>query len=356
MCQGFIVLFSFLSLLFGYDEAEIVFAGDAMMHKAQIEAARQSDGSYDFDEYFSEIDGYIGSADYAVVNLETPVSAPPHTGYPCFNAPEEYIDALADAGFDLFLTANNHTLDRRDRGLVSTIDNLDKRNLDHIGTYKDSEHRSSAMPFIKTVNNIKVAFLNYTYGTNGITPGNKVKVDYIDRKLIKGDIEAARSAGAEYIIACIHWGNEYQLLPSAEQKSLVQFMRDNGVDAIIGGHPHVIQPMEITAGDSRLLTVYSLGNFISNMKTKDTRGGALVRIRITRGDDNKVRLTDASYRLVYTEPATSNHNFRLKWVDNSTDYRAKSFSDSARDIFKKHNKNITEDIPGHLSRILQTAN
>lgn len=356
MCQGFIVLFSLLSLLFGYDEAEIVFAGDAMMHKAQIEAARQSDGSYDFDEYFYDIDGYIGSADYAVVNLETPVSAPPHTGYPCFNAPGEYIDALADAGFDLFLTANNHTLDRRDRGLVSTIENLDNRNLDHIGTYKDSEHRSSAMPFIKTVNNIKVAFLNYTYGTNGITPGNKVKVDYIDRKLIKSDIEAARNAGAEYIIVCIHWGNEYQLLPTAEQKSLAQFMRDNGADAIIGGHPHVIQPMEVTDGDSKKLTVYSLGNFISNMKTKDTRGGAMVRIRLTRGDDNKVRLTDASYRLVYTEPATSNHNFRLKWVDNSADYRAKSFSESARNIFNKHNKNITEDIPGHLSRILQTAN
>ena len=151
--------------------------------------------------------------------------------------------------------------------------------------------------------------------------------------------------GAEYIIACIHWGNEYQMLPSAEQKSLAQFMRDNGVDAIIGGHPHVIQPIEITDGDSKLLTVYSLGNFISNMKTKDTRGGALVKIRLTRGDDNKVRLTDASYRLVFTEPATSTHNFRLKWVDNSTDYRAKAFSDSARAIFNKHNKNITEDIP-----------
>ncbi len=175
MCQGFIVLFSLLSLLFGYDEAEIVFAGDAMMHKAQIEAARQNNGSYDFNEYFSEIDGYIGSADYAVVNLETPVSAPPHTGYPCFNAPEQYIDALADAGFDLFLTANNHTLDRRDRGLVSTIENLDKRNLDHIGTYKDSEERSSAMPFIKTINNIKVAFMNYTYGTNGIAPRQQGK-------------------------------------------------------------------------------------------------------------------------------------------------------------------------------------
>lgn len=349
----YIALISLLSLLFGNDEAEIVFAGDAMMHQAQIEAAHQKDGSYDFSEYFKAVEGYVGCADYAVVNLETPVSNPPYSGYPCFNAPEEYIDALADAGFDLFLTANNHTLDRRDKGLRATIQNLDKRRLDHIGTYTCDSSRRVSLPFIKNINNIRISFLNYTYGTNGITPGNKVKVDYINRELIRRDVEAAKEAGAEFIIVCIHWGNEYKLLPDSSQRSLAQYINGLGVDAIIGSHPHVIQPMEMVAkADGKQLTVYSLGNFISNMRTTDTRGGAMVKIKISRGDDGKVRLTDSSYRLVFTEPQAPGHNFRLSWAELSKDSRAAAFAKSARNIFKKHNKNVEEELPGRLTRIL----
>lgn len=340
----FIVLISLLSLILGIDEAEIVFAGDAMMHQGQIDAARQHDGSYDFSEYFDDIDGYVTSADYAVVNLETPVSKPPYSGYPCFNAPESYIDALAQAGFDLFLTANNHTLDRRDNGLRATVNALDRRQLDHIGTYVSDSARANTIPHIKTLNNICVGFLNYTYGTNGITPGNDVRVDYIDRDLIRRDIESTRAAGAEIIIACIHWGIEYQLLPHPSQKSLASYLRDLGVEIIIGGHPHVVQPMELTeTDDKQCLLVYSLGNLVSNMKTRDTRGGALVRIKLTRGDDGKVRITDASYRLVFTDPPTQGHNYRLRWVDRSSDPRAKAFSASTRALFKGHNKNVNED-------------
>ena len=342
--MGFIVLISFLSLILGIDEAEIVFAGDAMMHQGQIDAARQSDGTYDFSEYFEHVDGYISSADYAVVNLETPTSRPPYSGYPCFNAPESYIDALAGAGFDLFLTANNHTLDRRDAGLRATVDALERRKLDHIGTYSSDSSRNASIPFVRNINGIRVGFLNYTYGTNGITPGRDVKVDYIDRDLIRDDVKATRAAGAEIIIACIHWGIEYKLLPHPSQTSLAHYLSDLGVEAIIGGHPHVIQPMELTDTDGgpRLL-VYSLGNLISNMKTCDTRGGALVKVKLTRGDDGLVRVSDASYRLVFTEPAAQGHNYRLRWADRSDDPRAKAFSRSARAIFDTHNKNVHED-------------
>lgn len=350
----YIALISLLSLLLGNDEAEIVFAGDAMMHQGQIDAARQRDSSHDFSEYFENIDGYITTADYAVVNLETPVSKPPYTGYPCFNAPEEYIDALADAGFDLFLTANNHTLDRHDRGLRETIDNLDSRRLDHIGTYKDASARNTAIPFIKTINNIKVGFLNYTYGTNGISPGNGVCVDYINRELIKKDVEATRNAGAEVVFLCIHWGDEYHLLPNSYQKALAEYIHSLGVDAIIGGHPHVIQPMELSDSTPRQLTIYSLGNFISNMKTKDTRGGAMLKVKIVRDRDGNVNISDASYRLVYTEPANNNHGYRLVWADHSDDPRAKAFSDSARNIFRNHNRNVAEDTPAHITRIMST--
>ena len=351
MASAFVVLISFLSMILGIDEAEIVFAGDAMMHQGQIDAARQPDGTYDFSEYFEDIRPYVESADYAVVNLETPVSQPPYSGYPCFNAPDSYIDALSNAGFNLFLTANNHTLDRRDNGLRNTIDALDKRRLDHIGTYKSDSARNAALPFVKNINGIKVGFINYTYGTNGIVPGRDVKVDYIDRKLIREDVKRTRSAGAEIIIACIHWGVEYKLLPHETQKTLAQYLQELGVEVIIGGHPHVVQPMELSTGERPALLVYSLGNFISNMKTCDTRGGAMVKVRLLRDSNGKVNIDDASYRLVFTEPADGNHNYRLKWVDCSADRRAADFARSARNLFIRHNRNINEDIPVQASWI-----
>ncbi len=349
------LLFSLISLIFGYDEAEIVFAGDAMMHQSQLDVARQADGTYDYSEYFSNINQYVSMADYAVVNLETPVSRPPYAGYPCFNSPESYISALKDAGFDMFLTANNHCLDRRDRGLKETIDVLDRYKLDHIGTYKTYEDRTTAIPLIKEINNIKVGFLNYTYGTNGITPGDEVVVDYINREQIKRDVDATRQAGAEIIIACPHWGVEYNKLPNASQKSLAEYLQSLGVEIIIGGHPHVIQPFEMTntPDGSPQLLVYSLGNFISNMKTTDTRGGAMVKIVLRRDDTGKVKLIETSYRLVYTEPANGDHNFRLEWVDDSSDPRAAAFANAARNIFRQHNINVEEDIPGVIRKILQ---
>lgn len=342
-----IPLISLLSLVLGIDEAEIVFAGDAMMHQGQIDAARRADDSYDFKDYFSAIDGWVSEADYAVVNLETPLAPAPYSGYPCFNAPAEYADALADAGFDLFLTANNHTLDRRDRGLRSTIDALDSRNIDHIGTYKCDSARKASIPFLRNINNIKVGFLNYTYGTNGIEPGREVVVDYIDKAKIRHDVVQTRAAGAEIIVACIHWGVEYQLLPHPSQRALASYLDELGVEVVIGGHPHVIQPMEMKDdGPAPRLLVYSLGNFISNMKTRDTRGGAMVKVRLVRGDDGVVRVADATYRLVFTEPPTGRGtNYHLEWADSSRDPRAADFARSARKVFKENNRGVKEDIP-----------
>lgn len=348
-----IILISLLSLLFGSEEAEIVFAGDAMMHQAQIDAARRQDGSFDFAEYFAAIDDYVTMADYAVVNLETPVAGAPYSGYPCFNAPDEFVDALADAGFDLFLTANNHTLDRRDRGLRATVDLLDARGLDHIGTYPSAEARSGALPMVKDINGMKVGFLNYTYATNGIEPGPDVEVDYIDRPLIRDDVGRLREAGAELIVACVHWGVEYKLLPHPSQESLAAYLRSLGVDAVVGGHPHVVQPIKFDTSDSSRphLLVYSLGNFISNMKTADTRGGAMLKMKIARDSDGIVRIKDVSYRLAFTEPATPDHNFRLRWADLSPDPRATQFAARARRMFDAHNVNVAEDRPHPIRRV-----
>lgn len=342
---------SLISLVFGYNEAELVFVGDAMQHKAQLEAASSGKGNYDYSTCFSDISGIVGCADYAVVNLETPIGAAPHSGYPCFNAPPTFADALADAGFDMFLTANNHTLDRGPRGLRSTIAELDARGLDHLGTYSNDSARAAALPMVVDVKGFRIGFLNYTYGTNGISPRDGVVVDYIDRAKMKNDIAEVRDAGAELVAVCVHWGDEYKLLPNASQKHLADFLEALGVDMIIGGHPHVIQPMEFRPNkyypEKNVLLVYSLGNFFSNMKTADTRGGAMAHVKLFRGEDRKAQVKEAAYRLVFTIPGTSPaDNFRLMEADSvkapAWRARAQEFSRRARKIFDAHNINVPE--------------
>lgn len=347
----FITLYiSISSLVFGLDEADLLFVGDAMQHQAQLDAARNGKNSYDYSQCFEALKPLVSLADLAVVNLETPVGDAPHTGYPCFNAPPQFLDALADTGFGLFLTANNHTLDRRAKGLKATIANLDDRQLPHLGTYSSDSARKAALPLIMDVNGFRIGFLNYTYGTNGISPTERVVVDYIDRPTIKADVDTLRKHGAELIAVCIHWGDEYKLLPNTSQKHTADFLEALGVDMIIGAHPHVIQPMEFRPNryypEKDVFIVYSLGNFISNMKTADTRGGAVAQLKLFRDKRNVAKMKNPAYRLIFTVPGTSpQNNFHLLEVDNVEGVwksRAEEFGRRARNIFNGHNINVPE--------------
>lgn len=350
-----------LSLLMGHDDAELVFVGDAMQHQAQIDAARREDGVWSYDGCFDALKIAVENADYAVVNLETPLGPPAYTGYPCFNAPGSWAGALASAGFDLFLTANNHTLDRRARGLKNTIDTLDARGLEHIGTYASDSLRRKTLPFVRNISGIKVGFVNYTYGTNGFSPSDGVVVDYLDRARITSDVTAARKAGAEIIIACVHWGDEYVLLPNKAQRDMGDFLESIGVDVIIGAHPHVIQPLEFRPNryfpHKEVFIAWSLGNFISNMRTTDTRGGMLTRIWLHRGDDGVARLHGGEYELLFTVPASGKGtNYRVMpaavrpGIQDPVppEWRAKrdAFLHNARRILDKHNIKVSEHLPG----------
>lgn len=325
--------------------AELLFAGDAMMHEGQISASRLPGGTHSFDGYFDAVKPYVESADFAVVNFEASLGGKPYRGYPCFSAPDEYPQALTDAGFDFFLLANNHILDRRDRGLHRTIATLDSLGIPHAGVYHDAAARDSLVPAIIDVNGFRLGLLNYTYGTNGIAVQGKAIVNYIDFKQIEADVKAARKAGAELIALCIHWGDEYRLLPNASQKATADKLTALGVDMIIGGHPHVIQPMEMRAApDGKpVLLVYSLGNFISNMKTDNTRGGAMVRVRLERDSVGTARVGSASYALVYTEPPTGDSNYRLVPAHKSGSPKAALFHRNAEAIFGKHNRSVPAD-------------
>lgn len=331
-------------------DVSIVFAGDAMQHIAQVNSAKRAGDLYDYSECFTEVKDYVSSADYAVVNFETTLGGKPYTGYPCFSTPDSYADALAAAGFDLFLNANNHTLDRGYKGLIKTIETLDKKDIPHIGTYVNTSSREMSVPYIKNIKGIKIAFLNYTYGTNGIKPTNGVKVNYIDTLQIKQDIVKSREVGAEVITVAIHWGEEYNLLPNRSQKKLADFLCNQGVDLIIGGHPHVIQPMEIRhleKYNKDCLVVYSLGNFISNMKTTDTRGGAMVKVILERDVLGKVKIKTANYSLVFTLQSDGKHNYRVVPVESeavkSMKWQCSQFVKNAESIFSKHNVNVERE-------------
>ena len=345
-----IALFSLMSLLADDHGADIVFAGDAMQHQAQLDAARRAGGKYDYSGYFSAIQPYVDGADFAVVNFEASLGGTPHSGYPAFSAPDEYADAIADAGFDFFLTANNHILDRRDRGLVRTVATLRDKRIPFTGIYRNRAERDSVVPAVVDVAGFKVGILNYTYGTNGISVTTDAVVDYIDRRKIAADVAAARRKGAELVAVCVHWGDEYHLLPNRSQTALAGYLVDSlGVEMVIGGHPHVIQPMEMRErpDGSNSLVIYSLGNFISNMRTPDTRGGAMVKVHLSRTPQGKARVDAASYRLVFTIPASNGSNFRLVPVEQCDDpvwqSRCRQFTTNAEAIFTRHNRNVPRD-------------
>ena len=223
-----VLLFSLMQMLGVGERVEIVFAGDAMQHSPQIAAALRDDGTYDYSQCFELIEDDIRGADFAVVNLEVPLGGKPYSGYPVFSAPDDYARQLKASGFDLLITANNHCLDRGSKGLLRTLAVLDSIDMASIGTYVSQERRDEIVPYIVNVKGCKIAMLAYTYGTNGFKATNGV-VDMIDRAIIKKDISEARENGAQVVCVNLHWGTEYMRLPDKAQRSLTDFLVDEGV-------------------------------------------------------------------------------------------------------------------------------
>jgi poly-gamma-glutamate capsule biosynthesis protein CapA/YwtB (metallophosphatase superfamily) len=210
------------------------------------------------------------------------------SSYPMFNSPVEIRDALLDSGVDIVSNANNHSLDKSERGALASIRNMEAAGLPYVGSFKDDSDKKKLR--ILNKNGVKVSYLSYTYGTNGIPVplGKDHLVNLIDREAMKAEIGRARTE-SDVVVMSIHWGNEYQRFPDENQKEFAQFLMDEGVDIIFGHHPHVLQPMEwLIAADGRQgLVVYSFGNFLSGQMWdyKDIGGLATVQVtkRITSG-------------------------------------------------------------------------
>ena len=273
------------------DTLRLLFVGDLMQHQGQIDAARTARG-YDYSACFAYVKEVISQADFAVANLEVTLGGKPYRGYPAFSAPDEYLTAIHNAGFNVLLTANNHCLDRGRKGLERTLRLIDSLHIPAAGTYTDIEDRRTRYPLLLEKKGFRIALLNYTYGTNGIPVPSPAVVNLIDTTVIAQDIEKARQLHPDVLLACMHWGVEYQSLPGKEQQKLAQWLFAKGVDHIIGAHPHVVQPIEVHTDSltrQKRLVAYSLGNFISNMSARRTDGGLMLQMEFVKNGAEKER-------------------------------------------------------------------
>jgi poly-gamma-glutamate synthesis protein (capsule biosynthesis protein) len=276
--------------------------GDIMCHSPQYEYAKVEKDSFDFNPVFRKISQHLSESDFTFGNLETVFAGKGanYTGYPLFNSPNQLADALKNAGFDLLTTSNNHSLDRGEAGIRQTIADLSARNIHYNGTYVTQRDRDSIRIF--NIKGISIAFIAYSYGTNGnpIPKGKSYLINLIDYDLIQQDINAAKSKNPDLIIVHYHFGEEYQREPNAFQKEVVDRTVEMGADIIIGGHPHVLQPMQfLKSGKSVLDSVfiaYSLGNFISNQRKKYTDAGGILTLNITKNlKDRAIKVSSVEF-------------------------------------------------------------
>ena len=299
----------------------LVATGDILCHNTQyFDAYDSSTGTYDFNYVFDDVVKYIEPADIAISSLETSFAGSDvgYSNYPRFNSPDSLITAIKNIGVDVISTAGNHCLDYGFSGLSRTIDVLDSNGLSHLGTYKSQEEQSKIL--YKDIDGVKIAFLNYTYGTNGIPvpSGKDFCVNLIDKDLMSYQINLAKDENADVIIACMHWGTEYSTVQNSEQEELADFLFKSGVDIIIGNHPHVAEPMEkrsVTLEDGTVkdcFVIYALGNFTADQNYANTRSSVILNLDLTFEDD-VLNINSATYTpiYIYENPNVRYHKFKL---------------------------------------------
>ena len=337
----------------------MAFTGDIMCHNTIYkDAFDSSNNSYDFSYIFDDVKYNIQTADIAVGNLETTFagSSKGYSSYPTFNTPENLAYTLKKIGFDVLSTANNHCYDSGYSGIESTINYLDDADISHTGTYKSKEEQNQIL--IKNVKGIKIAFLSFTYGTNGIkVPNDKsYSVNLIDKNLILNQLSLAKDQDPDMICVSMHWGIEYQTSPNSEQKDLADFLFKNCADLIIGNHPHVLQSMEkrdITLDDGSHkdgFVVYSLGNFLADQNKNYTRDSAILNLNITKDSDDKIKINSATYTptYIYKDTSKSSNKFKILNLKNSID----SYEAGYNSNFNKNTYNTLKTELNNIKKIL----
>ena len=301
--------------------ATIAATGDILMHMPVVDTGRQSDGTYDFSSIFRYLQPYTTDVDYAVANLETTLCGTdngyPYHGYPNFNCPDEIAYGAADAGFDMLLTANNHSYDTGIVGYKRTIQVVNEAGMEHLGTQTSAEDPKFS---IVEINGIKIGMLCYTYAysvdskgspsLNGMPHISEVGIcNYFHSgsldsfyEEVDGHLQAMEAQGAEATMMFIHWGVEYHTSANDEQKAIAQKLCDLGIDVIVGGHPHVVQPIDLLQStvdpDHKTVCLYSMGNAVSNQRqgnissisSAHTEDGVLFSVTFSKYSDGTVHL------------------------------------------------------------------
>ena len=294
--------------------------GDLLLHdKVILSGYDQATGTYNYDSIFAYFSAFVSKVDYAVANLEVTLCGDDngysYGGYPCFNSPDAIVDAAKKAGFDMLLTANNHSFDTGIKGFLRTQEVIKDRDLDYIGTRYQEEDKNY---IIKQINGINIGMICYTYNTGFDSNGNASlngmpltaqasrlinSFSYMDLEgfyeKLAGELTAMRAAGAEAIMLYIHWGDEYSTTPNATQKKMAQALCDLGIDVIVGNHAHVPQPVELLTNTQdetkKTLCLYSMGNAVSNIRRggrypAETEDGLLFSVTFAKYSDGTVLL------------------------------------------------------------------
>ncbi len=284
-------------------EITLVAVGDCLMHNTQIWSGQQADGTYNFDFFFSEVQDLIEEGDYSSISFEAPLAGAEsgYTGYPLFNSPDAIAQTFKGSGFDLVTTANNHAFDRGYQGAMRTLEVLRNAGLDTIGTYTSEEESKSYL--IKDIQGVRVGYLAYSYGTNGIPiPADKSYCfNLLDRDKILSDIGQIRSQ-VDILILIVHWGSEYMPQPDNEQIEQAHEFLNAGADVILGSHPHVIQPMEIIKINQQdKLVLYSMGNIISHQNGLERNSGIILNMKFSKNFESKITsLVEVRYTPTYS--------------------------------------------------------
>ncbi|MCX8074532.1 MAG: CapA family protein [Clostridia bacterium] len=325
--------------------------GDILIHDTIYKSSKVNN-TYDFRNIFEPVKQYIESCDIAIANLEVPVADESfsYSNYPAMNCPKEILDGLKYAGFDIVTNANNHTLDRGEKGLLSSIDNIKKSGLLYTGT---SENEENSKPLVIEKNNIKIGLFSYTYGTNGIPipKGKDYLVNIINTDNIKNDIDYLKSQNVDFIISSIHFGVEYRTKSNNEQKELAKFLIENGVDVILGSHPHVLEEaklesININGNKKNVFYIYSMGNFIADQYYPNTNTGVIVQLELYK--NTKTGNTINSYKLIPTYIDKYLESGKNKW-------RVIPIKDTI-DKYLNNEKNISESKYKVLKKELDNAN
>lgn len=351
------------------DKFSLLFIGDIMGHDEQIWSAENRETHlYNYDDVFKYIKPVISEADIVIANFEVTLDGQPYMGYPQFSSPADLAVACKNAGIEYLVNANNHAADRRKKGIINTINKLDSIGIPHTGTFLNSSCRDSLTPLMIHKNGTSIALLNYTFSTNGIKVPEPVIVNMLDKEIITNDVNKAKNKKADIIILFLHWGTEYDTIPSKIQTDLAEYFQSIGVDMVIGSHPHVLQKMlltkNITTGNEDVV-VYSLGNFVSNQRKPKTDGGSMVRVELTKNGD-KYRISNAGYYLTWVY--TPIEKYRKKFFilpcsefENKPDFfdkpdaflQMKKFIGDSRVLLNKQNINVKEYIFNGTSWLLK---